>query len=159
MVCEGCTCCANVWGFLFNYILSHESMTPNFKYSKHIFTWSQLKQVLWRLHVRRASYFFPHWWTQRECTITVFERPSNKRKISSSKSAAKKKKKLWKHMRDLWYNHISLSHNLWVWTFLQIIAARTSEEFQTSLLVADAERSLTLIVLLKWFVFIYFHVR
>ena len=31
-------------------------MPPNFKYSKHIFKNSWLKQVLWRLHIRWQSY-------------------------------------------------------------------------------------------------------
>ena len=45
----------NVWHFLFYYFLEHPQL-PNFKYSKHIFTCSQLKRVPWRLHVGRPSY-------------------------------------------------------------------------------------------------------
>ena len=49
-------------------------MTPSFKYSKRIFTCSRLKQVPWRLHVKRPSYScFFHWSTQRECTIAAKE--------------------------------------------------------------------------------------
>ena len=44
----------NVRHFLFN-LLSPASMSPNFNFSKYIFTCSRWKQVPWRLHVRRPS--------------------------------------------------------------------------------------------------------
>ena len=45
----------NVWYFLFNYFLVHPRLQI-LKYSKCIFTCSQLKQLPWQLHVRQPSY-------------------------------------------------------------------------------------------------------
>ena len=93
-------------------LVSRASMTRNFKYSKCIFMYSGLKQLsLMTIACKMAKLFTCfHWWTQRGCTITIFERWSNKRKISSSESEGNGEEQLRKSARDLWCNtHITVS--------------------------------------------------
>ena len=53
-------------------VLSHASMTPNFKYGKLLHVCNWLKQVPWQLHVKRPSYacFYtptPTWTHYKSC--------------------------------------------------------------------------------------------